>query len=68
MPHVAAQPKRRLRRVWRGQQEPSADRRRSSRVCDIGTVQSQGSLVIQQADTAPTPSGTLFGTMLVKPR
>ena len=29
---------------------------------NIGTVQSQGSSVIQQAYTAPTPSGTIFGT------
>jgi hypothetical protein len=29
---------------------------------NIGTVQSQGSSVIQQAYTAPTPSGTMFGT------
>jgi hypothetical protein len=29
---------------------------------NVGTVQSQGSSVIQQAYTAPTPSGTMFGT------
>src|SRR3984893_11093643 len=33
----------------------------------IGTVQSQGSSVIQQAYTAPTPSGTMFGTTAGSP-